>query len=127
MATPSSTSYYTRLLIFSLFTALVVLAWGHYAPERFQTNLKWVVFVFFIAITSIIHIVLTKTSDQNPKKFIMRYMAISGLRLFGFLIIITIYALIKRSEALGFTLLFLLMYLLFSAFEAISLLKYLKK
>ncbi len=57
----------------------------------------------------------------------MNYMTLAGLRLFGYLIIILIYAVLKREAALGFTLLFLLMYFLFSAFEVISLLKLFKK
>lgn len=57
----------------------------------------------------------------------MNYMAVSGLRLFGYLIIILIYAVLKREAALGFTLLFLLMYFLFSAFEVMTLLRLFKK
>lgn len=57
----------------------------------------------------------------------MNFMTITGLRLFGYLIIILIYAVLKREAALGFTLLFLLMYFLFSAFEVMTLLRLFKK
>jgi hypothetical protein len=70
---------------------------------------------------------LLKAASESPKKFIMSFMTLSGVRLFGYLIVILIYALLKREAALGFTLLFLVMYFLFTAFEVIALLKFLKK
>jgi len=127
MASFSSKTYFIRLLFFSVLSGVLVFLWNTYAAARFQTNLSWGLVIFFISITAAIHFFLTKSTDQDPKKFVFRYMMISGLKLFGFLIIILIYALIKRQEALGFTLLFLTLYLFFSAFEAITLLRYFKK
>lgn len=126
MASFSSKTYFTRLLLFALLSGALVFFWNKYAPARFQTNLSWEILVFFISVTTAIHFFLTKNTD-DPKKFVFRYMMISGLKLLGFLMIILIYALIKRQEALGFTLLFLTLYLFFSAFEAITLLYYFKK
>lgn len=57
----------------------------------------------------------------------MNFMAVTGLRLLGYLLIILIYAVLKREAALGFTLLFLLMYFLFSAFEVMTLLRLFRK
>jgi hypothetical protein len=54
-------------------------------------------------------------------------MGITAIKLFGYLIIITVYALLKKEAALGFTLWFLSLYLLYSGFEVVMLLKYLKK
>jgi len=127
MALFSSRTYFTRLFLFSLLTSAIVLCWGTYLPSRFQTNLSWVTLVFFISVTTFLHFFLTKSADQEPKKFVFRYMMISGLKLFGFLMIILVYALLKRQEALGFTLLFLTLYLFFSAFEALIFLNYFKK
>jgi hypothetical protein len=122
-----SKSYFVRLLLFSCLTSAIVVLWEHFASPRFQTNLGWAILLFFILATYLIYNVLTKISEQEPKKFIYRFMMISGLRLFGYLTIILIYALFKREAALGFTLLFLIMYLLFSAFEIATLSKFLKK
>jgi len=127
MASFSSKTYLTRILLFSVFSGVLVFFWNNYTPARFQTNLSWQILIFFICVTVSIHFFLTKSTDQDPKKFVFRYMMISGLKLLGFLMIILIYALLKRQEALGFTLLFLTLYLFFSAFEAITLLYYFKK
>jgi hypothetical protein len=119
--------FFIQLSIFSAFTAGIVFLWNNYSSERFQTNLSWAVWAFFIVVTTLIHYVLTSAAVKNPKKFIMAFMLTTGLKLFGFLILILTYALIKREAALGFTILFLTMYLFFSAFEVVTLLKFFKK
>jgi hypothetical protein len=127
MVQVSTKAYITRLLFFSLLPVVLVASWNNYCSARFQTDLSWLILIFFISVTAIMHFSLTKIADQEPKKFVFRYMMFSGLKLFGFLMIILVYALIKRQEALGFTLLFLTMYFFFSAFEVVSFLKYFKK
>ena len=127
MAAASTKSYFVRLVLFSLVVSPLIILWKHYATARFQTNLGLPILLFFVVVTAVIHLALAKTGEQDPKKFIVRFMMITGIRLFGYLTVILIYALIKREAALGGTLLFLSMYMLFSAFETISLLKFLKK
>lgn len=125
--TPSTKAFYIQLSFFSVFAIAVLCAWQQYTSLRFQTNLGWAIAFFFIIMSALIHSLLVKAAADSPKKFITSFMAITGLRLFGYLIIILIYAVLKREAALGFTLLFLLMYFLFSVFEVLTLLKFLKK
>ncbi|MCW3103416.1 MAG: hypothetical protein JWO09_1856 [Bacteroidetes bacterium] len=82
---------------------------------------------FFVGTTFLIHYVLVKVSEKDPKRFVGYFMGLTAIKLFGYLIIITVYALIKKEAALGFTLWFLVLYLLYSGFEVVMLLKYLKK
>lgn len=120
-------SYYFSLFLYSAFTGLIVFLWNNYSSERFQTDLSWGIWAFFIVTTVLIHTVLTNAATKNPKKFILAFMLTTAIKLFGFLILILIYALIKREAALGFTLLFLAMYLLYSGFEVVTLLKFFKR
>lgn len=120
-------SFFLKLFLFSIFTAGVVLLWQQYAAPRFQTELAWLLWGFFIAVTAGIHVVLMKASDESPKKLIIWFMAITGIKLFSYLIIIMIYGLLKGEAALGFVILFLVFYFLYSAFEVASLLKHFKK
>lgn len=105
----------------------VLLLWQHYASERFQTNLGWVLWVFFIVITALIHIILMKASDNSPKSLITWFMAITGIKLFTYLTIILIYGVLKGEKALGFVMLFLVFYFLYSAFEVTTLLRSFRK
>lgn len=116
-----------KLVLFSLITMGIVLLWQNYAPERFQTNLGWFIWGFFMVATALIHFLLIKASEKSPKKFITHFMAITGIKLFLYLIIVLIYVLLKGKAALGFIVLFLVFYLLYSVFEIVTLLRHFKK
>ncbi len=124
---PFLKSFYAKLVLFSIFTLALLFAWKIYGSERFQNSLMWVLWAFFVLSTAFIHFVLVMVSENNPKRFVGYFMGITGIKLFGYLIIITIYALLKREAALGFTLQFLVLYLLYSGFEVVMLLKHFKK
>jgi uncharacterized membrane protein len=68
-----------------------------------------------------------KADQKKPKTFVGYFMAITGIKLFAYLIIITVYALVVGKAALGFVLWFLVLYLLYSGFEVVMLMKHLKK
>lgn len=120
-------SFFIQLALFSIFTMGILLFWQQYASLRFQTDLGWLLWGFFILVTSLIHIVLVKAAEQSSRKFITYFMALTGLKLFGYLMIILIYALFKGKDALGFVILFLVLYFLYSIFEVVTLLRYFKK
>lgn len=125
MKKASTFRYFLYLGVFSIFTLAGLLLWKTYASPRFQTHLIWAIWLFFILATTALHLFLTRITD--PKKFIIYFMAISGLKMFCYLIIIFIYALLKKEAALGFTLFFITMYFLYSGFEVVLLLKEQKK
>ncbi len=119
-------SFFVQLTLFSLFTVIILLLWQQYAAVRFQTGLTWAIWLFFIVTTAFIHLLLMKVA-ATPKKFVYYFMGLTGIKLFAYLVIILIYALLKREAALGFTLFFLTMYFLYTGFEVVTLLKQFKK
>lgn len=126
-STASFKPFFIKLSLFSVISFTVVCLWEHYTKLRFYTNLGWFIVLFFMLVSAFTHVVLTKAAKDAPQKFITYFMTITGIRLFGYLSIILVYAVIKREAALGFTLLFLLMYFLYSAFEVATLLHRFKK
>lgn len=125
--TASLKSFFIQLTLFSIFTLGILLLFQHFASIRFQTDLFWLIWLFFIATTALIHLVLVKAAKQDPKKFVLYFMGITGFKLFGYLIIIIAYGLLNRDNATGFIMCFLLSYFLYSGFEVVTLLKHLKK
>ncbi|MBL7883752.1 MAG: hypothetical protein JNL69_06760 [Bacteroidia bacterium] len=123
----SNKPFFKQLSIFSIFTLGILLLWNQFASERFQSNLTWLIWLFFIATTTLIHLFLVKSTEKDPKKFVVNFMLVTAIKLFGYLILILIYALIKREAALGFTVFFLAMYLLYSGFEVFTLLRHFRK
>jgi hypothetical protein len=124
---PSIKSFTFKLFIFSLFTLALLYFWTQYASERFQSNLMIPLWLFFILTTALIHYVLVKVDEKDPKRFVGAFMGITAIKLFGYLIIITVYGFLKKEAALGFTLWFLTLYLLYSGFEVVMLMKHLRK
>jgi hypothetical protein len=116
-----------KLILFSLFTLAILYFWKQFASERFQSGWMLPLWFFFVISTFLIHVILVKVAEKDPKRFVGYYMGITAIKLFGYLIIITIYALLKREAALGFTLWFLVLYFLYSGFEVVMLLKHFKK
>ncbi|HEX8515215.1 MAG TPA: hypothetical protein VF868_03375 [Bacteroidia bacterium] len=120
-------SFALKLAIFSLFTLAVFFLWKQFAAERFQSDYMLPLWAFFILTTFMIHYILVRADHKDPKRFVGYFMGITAIKLFGYLIIITVYALIVGKAALGFTLWFLVLYLLYSGFEVVMLMKHLKK
>ena len=120
-------SFFLKLCIFSSFTLAILLLWEFYAPDRFQNKLMWPLWMFFLVTTALIHYILVKVAEKNGKLFVGYFMGITAIKLFGYLIILTLYGLLKRESALGFTLIFLVLYLLYSGFEVVMLLRHFKK
>ena len=118
--------FFIRLAVFSVFTISILLLWQRFAAPRFQTDMVWFIWGFFVITTAGFHILLMRVADV-PKKFIYYFMGLTGIKLFGYLCIILIYALLKREAALGFTLFFLTMYFLYTGLEVVALLKHFKK
>jgi hypothetical protein len=116
-----------KLLLFSVFTLAILFSWKHFATEKYQSELMIPLWLFFVVSTALVHYILVKADKKDPKLFVGYFMGITAIKLFGYLIIITVYALLKGKAALGFTLWFLTLYLLYSGFEVVMLLKHLKK
>jgi hypothetical protein len=119
--------FFVKLTLFSLVALGLLWLFQHFASINFQTNLFWVIWLFFIVTTALIHIVLMRAEKQDPKKFINYFMGITGMKLFAYLIIILIYGLTNREGAQGFIICFLLSYFLYSGFEVVTLTKHFKK
>ncbi len=118
--------FFIPLAIVSAFSVGILIVWKQFAPVRFQTDLAWAIWVFFVLSTTAIHVILMKQLEA-PKKFVFYFMSLTGVKLFSYLMIILIYALLKRQAALGFTLFFLTMYLIYTGLEVFMLLKQLNK
>jgi hypothetical protein len=120
-------SFPFKLTLFSIFSLGLLFLWKTYASERFQSDFMFVLWLFFVVSTALIHYLLMKVSENEPKRFVGFYLGLTGIKLLAYLFIIMIYALLKREAALGFTLWFLVLYFMYSGFEVVMLLKQFKK
>lgn len=119
-------SFFIKITVFSVFTLGVLLGWRRLAPIRFQTAMDWGIWLFFILNTLIIHLILMRVVDA-PKKFTNYFIGITGIKMLTYLLIILIYSVLNKESALGFSLSFLTMYVLYSGFEVFTWMRHFKK
>lgn len=119
--------FLVKILIFILIISLI-------ASALFATILKmfylcaFPYLVLLIAIvTTIGHLWVVKASDQNTMKFTTTFMASVTLKLMIYLFFMLIYLLIDRSEAITFVITFMILYILFTIFEVVQVLDFIKK
>jgi hypothetical protein len=85
------------------------------------------VLLFFVIISVAMHKYLVKANKKNTAKFVPVFMLVTFIKIMVCLIFMTIYALIFREHAVQFILTFLILYMIFTAFEVTSILPFVKR
>jgi hypothetical protein len=78
-------------------------------------------------ITIIVHVLLVEASKKSPIKFINKFLASSGIKLFLYFLIILAYIFFIKLDIVLFLCAFLSLYLVFTILEISAILNYLKK
>jgi len=83
---------------------------------------------FLIAtVTTIGHLLVVKASVMNARRFATAFLTSVSLKLMIYLTFILVYLLIDHSQAIAFVLTFITYYILFTIFEVIQVLNFIKK
>ena len=109
--------------IYSVIILLISLAIYMWVPSISITSYYPYILLFMYAFTLIIYYMVSKTIRQKLSKFVNVYMLVNFGKLILFSIVIVVYAWFNRDDAVPFILTFFIYYILFSAYEVISLLK----
>ncbi len=82
-------------------------------------------FLYFFLLTLISHITLVKKNKENPKRFITSFMGALGIKLFSSLAFIAIILIMYKSAdfVLEIALTFTALYLIYTFFETVHLLR----
>ena len=78
-------------------------------------------------VTSIGHLWIVKAAGQNTRKFTTAFMASVTLKLMVYLSFMLLYLLFDRSQVIPFVLTFIIIYILYTIFEVVQVLNYIKK
>lgn len=77
----------------------------------------WTLLVYFLFITMLFHFGLVQASKGRPQVFIRYYMASTTFKLLIHMSVVVIYALFNKEDAIRFISTFLVLYIIFTAFE----------
>lgn len=112
-----------NIVIFTLLICGLITVWNQLIPARFSSNYLWPLLGLFFFTTTVIFYILHVVKDKDPKLFIQRFMLCSGLKMFLFLIIITVFLFVNKPDGVKFTLSFLSLYFVFTTFEVTYLIR----
>ena len=120
-----------KLIITLLFIALIITALGYglflfFIPQYYFPHFP-VIPAFLLVVTIMVHVYLIKSSENNPRKFTSKYLGAMGLKMFIYIIFLVVFLFIDTAHAVPFLVSFLVTYAVFTLYEVISILNYLKK
>lgn len=119
----SQKSFIIQLLGLTFIVEILALGWTFAMPKEWVSPILWIMPIFFMIITFFIHKAFIGALEKNPRQFATRYMLVTTVKLLSFLVILFTYAILVRDDAVAFLLSFFINYLIFSGFEAVSVIK----
>jgi len=116
--------YLKRLLIYSAIIFIVGLLIFAIVPDGLYTRAFPFLIPFFMAVSLLVHYILLKAVDKKPAKFINQFMLTTFLKLLFYLLVMVIYALTHREDAIRFVITYFILYALYAVFEVVNILEY---
>jgi len=120
-------TFASRILIAALITSIVAwLVFNYFIPELYLPVLPWML-VFFTAMTLISYWVQLKLARTDMNKFARGSMIFTMIRLLAYSFFAIVYLANNKENAVVFIICLVILYLIFTILETISLTRILKK
>ena len=119
-------AYLKNILIFSLIIVSIYIGLSYILPKRYFSFSLPLLFPFFIITSVISYHFLLKSLHRRFSKFVNRFMAATALKLLLYLIIMVLYIFLFPLDAIPFTINFFILYLCYTIFETVALVRYSK-
>jgi hypothetical protein len=113
-------TFLRKLIIFTLIIGAVGFGVVQLLPPEYVTPTLPFLYVFFFALTIIVHYVLLQVSQKRTMQFSNYFMLLTFGKLIFLLSIILVYFLLYRDDALPFAIAFFVLYILFTTFEVVQ-------
>lgn len=112
-----------NLAIFTIIIALVGCVVIYFLSDNYISPVIPYLFLFFFVVTLLVHFILLKATGKRFAKFVPYFMLATTLKLFLYAVVLLLYTFTHRADAINFIISFFILYLLFTAFETITLLR----
>jgi len=113
-------------LVFTGSIGLIAFVLFKTVMNQFYAPVFWLLLGIISVLTGILHYSILQTGEKTTAKFATKFMAISGIKMMIYLVLITGYVFIYPLTAKFFLISFLILYFLYTSFEVILIVKYLK-
>jgi hypothetical protein len=118
--------YLRQLLIFSGIIAAIVLSLHFLAPGPYVSPAIPFLIVFFAAASLLSFYYLLHATENRFVKFVNTFLLTILIKLFLYAGVMIAYVVINRKDAVPFMLGFFILYLCFTAFESVAIIRYTK-
>lgn len=112
----------TTFIISFVLVGIGYIAFFEFKPEYFHPVMPYML-MYIIALTLFSHHSMLKSLTKRPAIFVNTFMAFTGLKLLSYLIFIAIVAFISTNNIISFALSFFAIYIIYTVFETVSILK----
>lgn len=112
------------LFIFSLVLGVIAIILAQILPAKYFSPVLPLMFPFFLLLTLAGFYVVTKETTKIFSNFVNRFMLATFGKMFLSVIVLLAYMFLHKEDAVPFIISFFLLYMLFSVYEVIALLKY---
>ena len=116
--------YLRQLLIFSAILGAIALVAFFILPKSYFSPALPFLFIFFIATSLLSYYYLIQSISKRFIKFINTFLLTIIFKLFIYAGVMIAYAFLNRSDAIPFMLGFFVLYLCYTIFESVNIIKY---
>lgn len=113
-------TFLRKLIIFTIICSFIGFGIVYFLPPEFITPTLPYLFLFFFSITTLVHFILLKVSQNKATNFINIFMLLTFGKLMLFLSIILIYIFLYRNDAVPFVITFFILYVVYTTFEVVQ-------
>lgn len=114
-------------LLFTVLVAVIALVLFKTVLVEFYLPVFWILIAIIAILTSVFHYSIIQIQDKGASKFATRFMMVSGIKMMIYLVFITLYAFIFPDKAKIFLISFFILYLLYTVFEVVLIVRYLRR
>ncbi len=108
---------------------VMVFCWNQFIPRpEYVSNAGYGILAFLFLFSILLHSLLSKSlGSENKNDFSYKFMGLTGMKMFASLIGIVILAMIFKTKVMAIGLQFLILYLAYTIFETVLLMKLVKQ
>ncbi len=118
------TTFLRQLIIFSAILSFIAVGLALMVPKGFITPVLPLLFIFFLATTLLSYYILVKASQKKFLRFLNYYLLTTAAKLILFIAVLVAYIMLNKSDAVPFALSFFILYLCYTIFEVVSIVRY---
>ncbi len=115
--------FLNRLLILTAVLGAAIVAFMLLAPKEVVSPTLPFLLIFHAAATLVSYMYIQKRTKNAPNRFIQAYLGNTTFKLLLYLAILFLYALNNLSDAVNFIISFFLLYVIYTIFEVVHLIK----